>query len=130
MKKILSLLIASSVMLYSCSKNDDVLARPIKRDVTAPIVSMTQPGAFVGRFSTTTAIIQATDDMALKALYYYENGILARTWSTNGVPGYTATNWELSFPFTPTNDVMNIKIVCIDLANNMTEITRTITCYY
>lgn len=132
MKQNLLLLIACNIMLYSCSKNDDALtlARPIKKDVIAPIVTMTQPGSVVDKYSTTTATITATDDMALKSVYYYENGVLARSWSTNSVPGCTATSWELSFPFQATSNIMYIRVVCTDLAGNITEINKTITALY
>ena len=72
------ILLLASIVLYSCSKDDVELARPIKKDVTAPIVTMSQPGEFVQRASNITAIINATDDMGLKSVYYYENGVLSR----------------------------------------------------
>ena len=113
--------------LSSCTKNEDILAKPIKKDVTAPSVAMLEPNSPMSKNSTCTATINATDDMGLKAVYYYENDVLSRTWTSNGNPGTTATNWTFSFTFCMTSDIMNVRIVCIDLSGNLTEITKTIT---
>jgi len=107
-----------SILMCSCSKPNDIsLARPIKKDVTAPKATITYDISFV--------TINATDDMGLKAVYYYENNVLSRTFTTSNTPGATATNWTYTFPFTTMSPCI-LRVMVVDLAGNYVEVFKTI----
>jgi hypothetical protein len=110
----------------SCSKQEVLINKPIKKDSTPPVVYIEQPRECMRVGDTCTARLVVTDNMALKAVYYYENGFLSRSFVTTSIPGRTATNWELCFPFEMCTEQTQIRVVCTDLAGNITEEIKTV----
>jgi len=113
MKKLLII----AVVLASCTKEDIYQARPIKRDTTAPKASI--------QYNSSFTTINATDNMGLKTMYYYENNVLSRTFTTSNTPGSTATNWTYTFPST-TISPCTLKVMAVDLAGNYVEVFKSI----
>ena len=114
------------IALTACSKESiDSYAKPIRKDVTPPTANIISPDMMM-LGATTDITITASDDMGLKALYYYENDMLSRTFTTNNIPGSTALNWSYTFPFSLYTYPITIKVMVVDLAGNYYITSKTI----
>lgn len=116
-----NILLFTLIALVSCSKPNDIVAnRPIKKDVTPPTITLIQPSVVpVGTECNATIIIH--DDMSIRAVYYYENNSISRTFETQFSPGNTSTDWEYTFPFYMSVSPTIVKVVAVDMAGNTSE---------
>ena len=116
-----NILLFSLIALVSCSKSDDITAnRPIKKDVTPPTIVINQPSV-VSVGEECDMKIVATDNMGLRAIRYYENGCLVRTFETPFTPGRSSLYWEYTFPLYMYTDKMAVRVVAEDMAGNTSE---------
>ena len=122
------LFVSLIALLASCSKEDVLQQRPIKKDITAPTISISS-SSDVTYMAEDSVTIVVEDDMGLKEVYFYDSDGSSRSWSKPYSPGIVAKRWELKFSVLMSRqETKTMKAVVYDLAGNMSETTATINC--
>lgn len=117
------LVLCGALALTSCQKDDnslDQFQKPIKKDVTAPVVRIVSPVDGSGIWNTQMNV-EISDDMALGGLEIYQDGVLLNSVVFSDKGKAVTNHLFTSFYNIGLPDIRTLKAVVSDKAGNKSE---------